>query len=1143
MITKICRGNDFRIRARVVTPVYEEDQITSFVDFDLTKCTDVQVQLVCQKDQIIIPVDFSLDGTANNVLLLDIKGAWLHCGMYGLQVTGIDQNNRKWRFKQKSLFLIVENTADVHLNFDLMDNPLDVIVESGIVVTVDTSDFYTKEEIDAKLENIGTRWYGFYDGETYTIDGHTYEELTENATKPIILEMQRSMIGPRGRIIKYTESLYRSQVYRIGTDQTILFEQINYNGEIVVKVLVAKNDNSNIVLEEHTLSNSTIKYIVYDVLGMTPEPDYSDDYFSIVITEEADQYKIEFKNPYRNQYNQLEYSFDKSVWNTMEYDESNGLQFFTTETPKPIYDEETDTTTYQPIWFRGNATNKNNYGIGTFAVYGLYDGEYIQVEHEVAGNCMSLIYADNYLEPDNFSQKDWIWTRLFENDHTLTDASKLYISDKIIPERACQQMFNGCYSLLYGPKLRATVLSDGCYYDMFKNCISLVSIPDLPATDLRSNCYTGMFRIQYDQEMLDYYETDDPSTIHVNIFNYKELPATKLAEGCYSLMFANNIGLRGDKLRGEIVLPATTLADYCYQSMFAGCTQLTVAPELISTDLKPYCYKRMFAGCTNLTKAPHLNASVVSYGAYTEMFKGCTNLSEIYCLATEINGTKNSAAVQIYGCFNWVENVAPTGKFIKETLMTDWTVDKNGIPEGWDIYTQYGLSQREVQTMEDDIDFAINQPLKTINGQVIRGTGNIEISGSGETEHNYENDYLTIVITQESEVAKIQFTSKPLTGGGTPNLFEYSIDDGPWQTMSITDAQQFHAPIYTQAFTNTTNLSTKSYCKIRLRCNATPGYGINGDLRVWNYDAEPQDRIYTNDGLTHNIQGNILSLLFSDNFKGDKYDSLLNYSDSIFADIFIRDTFLLDASNLILKYAHISRCYQNMFYRCTSLVNAPQLPATTLTTSCYNGMFNGCSSLVNAPQLPTTTLAASCYQSMFSGCTSLINAPELPATTLTTGCYNGMFVGCTSLNYVKCLATNTDSGNTRRWLMNVSPTGTFVMANDANWERSFSGIPEGWNAYTEYEYSIVRQGNLDNRLYEYTKQSDTDILAQSTIGHADYVDNTITKYEQHFNGIYAHLNNLDSTINSIKEQLSQLLDGTEVSAHALYDIKSSTINI
>jgi hypothetical protein len=43
------------------------------------------------------------------------------------------------------------------------------------------------------------------------------------------------------------------------------------------------------------------------------------------------------------------------------------------------------------------------------------------------------------------------------------------------------------------------------------------------------------------------------------------------------------------------------------------------------------------------------------------------------------------------------------------------------------------------------------------------------------------------------------------------------------------------------------------------------------------------------------------------------------------------------------------------------------------------------------------TLADYCYQLMFHGCSSLTQAPELPATTLSIGCYNYMFMSCTSL--------------------------------------------------------------------------------------------------------------------------------------------------
>ena len=92
-----------------------------------------------------------------------------------------------------------------------------------------------------------------------------------------------------------------------------------------------------------------------------------------------------------------------------------------------------------------------------------------------------------------------------------------------------------------------------------------------------------------------------------------------------------------------------------------------------------------------------------------------------------------------------------------------------------------------------------------------------------------------------------------------------------------------------------------------------------------------------------------------------------------------------------------SREYSNLFKNCTSLTQAPELPATTLTISCYYQIFRDCTSLTTTPELPATTLAQYCYRSMFYGCTSLTQAPDLPATTLANYCYYHMFDRCTSL--------------------------------------------------------------------------------------------------------------------------------------------------
>ena len=133
---------------------------------------------------------------------------------------------------------------------------------------------------------------------------------------------------------------------------------------------------------------------------------------------------------------------------------------------------------------------------------------------------------------------------------------------------------------------------------------------------------------------------------------------------------------------------------------------------------------------------------------------------------------------------------------------------------------------------------------------------------------------------------------------------------------------------------------------------------------------------------------------------------------------------LLEYSNPPAAVANF--CYALMFYNCTNLITAPELPATTLARYCYQGMFNGCSSLVQAPELPATTLAEACYANMFSRCSSLVQAPELPATTLASFCYNGMFNRCTSL---KISATQSSEYSTA-WRI---PSSGTISSTATNW--------------------------------------------------------------------------------------------------------------
>ena len=172
-------------------------------------------------------------------------------------------------------------------------------------------------------------------------------------------------------------------------------------------------------------------------------------------------------------------------------------------------------------------------------------------------------------------------------------------------------------------------------------------------------------------------------------------------------------------------------------------------------------------------------------------------------------------------------------------------------------------------------------------------------------------------------------------------------------------------------------------------------------------------------------------------------------------------------------------CYAYMFISCSSLSDAPQLPAMTLAANCYSSMFYECTSLTDAPQLPATTLAESCYYGMFKGCKSLVNVPQLPATTLAASCYRAtfkecasltsfnfgdqsifadsdnnfheMFFNCSKLSYIRCLFDDRDGAGPREytnWVSGVAPQGSFVTNTD-RWSRGVNGIPNGWEVVIE----------------------------------------------------------------------------------------------
>ena len=192
------------------------------------------------------------------------------------------------------------------------------------------------------------------------------------------------------------------------------------------------------------------------------------------------------------------------------------------------------------------------------------------------------------------------------------------------------------------------------------------------------------------------------------------------------------------------------------------------------------------------------------------------------------------------------------------------------------------------------------------------------------------------------------------------------------------------------------------------------------------------------DNLNIKCYGNIETLLDYQTVMNGEHPTMSTYC---YADMFYGCTSLTQAPQLpattLAEY-----CYDNMFRNCTSLTTTPELPATTLANSCYRTMFFNCKSLTKAPQLPATTLAGYCYFNMFYNCKSLTTTPQLPATTLAEYCYNGMFSGCINIKL-----STTQTGE-YQLAYRIPTTGTGTTATDAltkmftNTGGTFTGTPE-----------------------------------------------------------------------------------------------------
>ena len=411
-------------------------------------------------------------------------------------------------------------------------------------------------------------------------------------------------------------------------------------------------------------------------------------------------------------------------------------------------------------------------------------------------------------------------------------------------------------------------------------------------------------------------------------------------------------------------LSTNKLSITCYGDMFYGCTSLINTPELPATNLANECYMSMFGGCTSLTQAPVLQATSLEHSCYMSMFENCTSLVQAPVL---------QAAFSADYCYRWMFDGCAKLNYIK-CLMNDTSA--TGCTDDWLANTA------SVGTFECDNKkyFTLDSPNGIPVGWTITEINPDQPEPEKPDLDTFDPNVPFCIENVGDVPVEVGLHNRSSNTHVRTNC-KISYDNSAWQDYNLaltTDPKDSSI-----SKINLANKGDRVYIKADLTDTANNSNYTH--LTVLNESANTKIR----------VRGNIASINkgTNDTYKTD-YLNITNYR--CFIKLFLDCVSLIQAPELPAT-TFVGNIYTYMFANCTSLTQAPELPATTLSGYCYDSMFYGCTSLTQAPELPATTLADGCYQYMFYGCTSLTQAPELPAATLASYCYQYMFYGCTSL--------------------------------------------------------------------------------------------------------------------------------------------------
>ena len=422
---------------------------------------------------------------------------------------------------------------------------------------------------------------------------------------------------------------------------------------------------------------------------------------------------------------------------------------------------------------------------------------------------------------------------------------------------------------------------------------------------------------------------------------------------------ADNIDVQpGDKIRfygsnyksdGSVNLTISCTADfYVYGNAMSLLYYTDFTDKTEITD--DYALQKLFLNNTHIKNHETLDivlpATTLSEGCYKKMFYGCTGITR----APEL-----PAATLTKECYNYMFLGCESLNYIKclatDISATDCTKNwlANVSPTGTFVQTQ----NNNIWKVKDNYSgiprhWTIEPPCEVVNAYQLPLT--LEALADG-----------TITLINIDGVKNLKYTKNgndKIAANSLINVYEGDI-------VSFYAEGIEHEYAYDQ---NGNRLKPSN--SLNIRCSSSC-YVYGNVMSLISPDAFADAKVIPEPYAFYQL------------FKGTSQDGNLIKNCSI--DLVLPATTLTEG------------CYNEMFYYCTILTQAPELPATKMGKSCYEGMFWNCTNLTVAPELPATELAERCYATMFSSCSNLTVAPKLPATSLAEECYRYMFYRCGNL--------------------------------------------------------------------------------------------------------------------------------------------------